>query len=73
MVAHCCQSKQIKITKTKKENKKNESEKIEKMKKIFRKKPTKLSWPMSAKSDKKNFLFKKKEKHKIMMAHECQI
>ena len=45
MVAHCCQSKQIKITKTKKENKKNESEKIEKMKKIFRKKPTKLSWP----------------------------
>ena len=37
--------------------------KIEKMKKmLFRKKPTKLSWPMSAKSDKTFFLFKKKKK-----------
>ena len=32
--------------------------------------PTKLSWPISAKSNKNFFLFKKK---KITMAHECQI
>ena len=34
------------------------------------KKPTKLLWPMSAKSDKKTFLFKKKNKQKVSMAHE---
>ena len=49
------------------------SKKKKKMKKIlFRKNPTKLSWPMSAKSD--NFFFIQKEKkHRITMAHECQI
>ena len=54
MLAHLCQSKKIKITKIKKNKNeiKNENKKIEKMKKIlFRKKPTKLSWPMSAKFD----------------------
>ena len=46
------------------------------MKKIlFRKKLTKLSWPMSAKSDQKiSYLKSKKKKQtKITMAHECQI
>ena len=40
----------------------------------MKKNPTKLSWPMSAKSD-KYFLFKKKnkKKHQIAMVHECQI
>ena len=54
--------------------KKNENKKIENMKKIlFRKKTsTKQSWPMSTKSDKKNF-YSKRKKHKIAMAHECQI
>ena len=47
-VAHCCQSKKIKIKITK--NNKNEN-KIEKMKKYSEKNHTKLSWPMSAKSD----------------------
>ena len=32
---------------------------------LFGKKPTKLSWPMSARSDKKIFLFKKKKKMKL--------
>ena len=32
---------------------------------LFGKKPTKLSWPMSARSDKKIFLFKKKKKKKL--------
>ena len=34
--------------------------------------PTKLSWSLSAKSDKK-FFIQKEKKHKIIMAHECQI
>ena len=34
------------------------------------KNPTKLLWPMSAKSDKKSFLFKKKKTQKVSMAHE---
>ena len=40
---------------------------------LFGKKPTKLSWPMSARSDKKIFLFKKKKKNKITMVHECHM
>ena len=35
------------------------------------KKSTKLSWPISAKSD--FFFIQKEKKHKIIMAHECQI
>ena len=36
--------------------------KLKKWKKYYSEKsPTKLSWPMSAKSDKKKFLFKKKK------------
>ena len=34
------------------------------------KNPTKLLWPMRAKSDKKTFLFKKKKNQKVSMAHE---
>ena len=46
--------------------------KLKKWKKYYSEEtPTKLSWPMSAKSDKK-FFFIQKEK-KITMAHECQI
>ena len=57
MLAHRFQSKQIKIKKIKnkiKNEKKYYSEKI----------PTKLSWPMKAKSD-KIFLFKKKKNAKL--------
>ena len=56
MVARRCQSKKIN-----KNNKKiNKKKKIEKVRKIlFRKKTTKLPRPISAKSDKKNFYFKK--------------
>ena len=39
------------------------------MKKIFKKTPTKLSWPTSTKSDRFFILFKKKKK--ITMAHVC--
>ena len=53
MVAHRCQSK----------NNKNK-QKLKKCKKYSEKKPTKLSWPMSVKSDKKVFLFKKRKKKK---------
>ena len=54
--------KKIKITKLKK--KKNENKKIEKMTKIFRKKTsTKLSWPVSAKSDKTFFIQKEKKEN----------
>ena len=35
---------------------------------IYKKNPTKLSWPMSAKSD-KYFLFKKKKKKKTPDCH----
>ena len=49
--------------------KKNEKIKI---KIIQKKNPTKLTWPISAKSDKKKFIQKEK-KHKTTMAHECQI
>ena len=50
MVVHRCQSKKIK-TKIKKKMK-NENKKIEKWKKYYSEKnPTKLAWPMSAKSD----------------------
>ena len=35
------------------------------------KKSTKLSWSISAKSD--FFFIQKEKKHKIIMAHECQI
>ena len=43
------------------------------MKKIlFRKKKQKLLWLMSVKSD-KNAFYSKNKKHKITMAHECQI
>ena len=46
--------------------------KLKKLKKYYLEEtPTKLSWPMSAKSNKK-FFFIQKEK-KITMAHECQI
>ena len=38
---------------------------------IQKKKSTKLSWPISAKSD--FFFIQKEKKHKIIMAHECQI
>ena len=38
---------------------------------LLEKTPTKLSWPISVKSDK--FFIRKKKKHKITMAHECQI
>ena len=53
MVAHCCQSRKVKITKIKKKIKwKMKTTELKKIKiKIFRKNPTKLSWPMSAKSD----------------------
>ena len=48
--------------------------KIKKLKKYYaEKKLTKLSWPISAKSDKKIFYSKRKKKHKVTMAHECQI
>ena len=51
MVAHRCQSETIKI-KINKKYIKNENKKTEKIKKVlFRKNPTKLPWPMSAKSD----------------------
>ena len=58
----------IKKNKNNKNNKnkkiKNENKKIEKMKKIFRKKtPTKLSWAMSAKSDKTFFIQKEKKQN----------
>ena len=47
--------------------------KLKKLKKYYSENgPTKLSWPISATSNKKFFLFKKK-KNKITMAHECQI
>ena len=49
---------------------------LKKWKKYYsEKKLTKLSWPMSAKSDQKiSYLkSKKKKKKKITMAHECQI
>ena len=47
--------------------------KIEKVKKvIIQKKKTKLSWPMSAKPEKKIVLFKKK-KSKSTITHEYQI
>ena len=47
--------------------------KLEKRKNYYSEKnPTKLSWPMSAKSD-KFFIQKEKKKYKIAMAHECQI
>ena len=67
MVANHCQSEKIKIkNKIKAENKKN-------VKKYYSEKnPTKLSWPMRAKSD-NFFLFKKKKKHKITMTHKCHI
>ena len=67
MVANHCQSEKIKIkNKIKAENKKN-------VKKYYSEKnPTKLSWPMRAKSD-NFFLFKKKKKHKITMTHKCHM
>ena len=40
------------------------------MKKYSEKNPTKISWPISAKSDKKNIIQKEK---KITMAHDCLI
>ena len=44
--------------------KKNENKKMEKMTKIFRKKTsTKLSWPVSAKSDKTFFIQKEKKEN----------
>ena len=56
MVAHRCQSKKIKITKINKRNqKKKKNENI-----LFRKKTHKITWPMSAKSDKKCFYSKGK-------------
>ena len=63
----------IKKNKNKKNKKnksiKNENKEIEQMKKIlFRKNPTKLSWPMIATSDKKIFYSKRKKKRKITMA-----
>ena len=63
MVAHRCQSETIKITKMNKKYVKNENKKTEKIKKVlFRKKPTKLSRPMSAKSD-KSFFYSKRTKY----------
>ena len=48
--------------KKKKNNKmKNENKKMEKMKNYYsEKKPTKISWPMSVKSDQRKILFKNK-------------
>ena len=45
------------------------------MKKVLfkKKKITKLSWPTSVKSVKTFFIRKDKKKHKITIAHECQI
>ena len=63
MVAHRCQSQKIKITKIKKKNKiKNQNEKNEIIKKYYSEKnPTKLTWPMSTKYDKKFFYSKGKK------------
>ena len=48
MVAHRCQIKKSKNNRNK-SKRKNENKEIEKMKKMIqKKKPTKLSWPMSA-------------------------
>ena len=63
MVAHRCQSKKNKKQKTKKQKnkKKNENKKPKKWKNYYSEKnPTKLSWPMSAKSDK--FFIQKEKK-----------
>ena len=49
-----------------------QSKKKKKKKYYSEKNSTKLPWPISAKSD-ETFLFKKKKKHKITMAQECQI
>ena len=58
--------KKAKITKIKNNKINNENKKIGKMKKYYSEKtPTKISWPMSAKSDKNIFLFKKKKKTKL--------
>ena len=40
---------------------------------LFRKKPAKISWPMSAKYDKRIFFIQKEKKHKTAMAQVCQI
>ena len=49
--------------------------KLKKWKKYYskKKKITKLSWPTSVKSVKTFFIRKDKKKHKITIAHECQI
>ena len=66
MVAHHWQSKNIKITIITiiiiiKDETKNENKNIEKIKKqSLDKKPTKLPWPMSAKSE--NFFIQKEKK-----------
>ena len=56
--------KKIKNNKNKKKTEiKNENKNVEKIKNIlFRKTPTKLPWPKSAKSDKKLFYSKKEKK-----------
>ena len=52
MVAHRCQSKKKSDEKIKNNKIKNENKKIEKKKKYYSEKnPTKISWPLSAKSD----------------------
>ena len=84
MLAHRWQSKNIKtkiitiiiiiiiIKVIIKNETKNENKNIEKIKKqSLDKKPTKLPWPMSAKSE--NFFIQKEKQNKIIMAHECQI
>ena len=51
-VANRCQSKKKSDEKIKNNKIKNENKKIEKMKKYYSEKnPTKISWPLSAKSD----------------------
>ena len=64
-------NKKKQINKNNQKKKKKELKWKMKIKKEL-KKPTKLSWFMSAKSD-KNFFCSNKKNHEITMPHECQI